>query len=199
MLQIINIRLKKYRAYLKVVSQEIKILSLKDINCIEELEETGETLEANAAQKALYVFNHYHYNCFADDTGLEIESLNGRPGVYSARYAGLAKSFDDNIFKVLEEMEGKTNRRACFRTVIAVVSNQQSAISSQQLAISYFEGRVDGTIITEKRGTNGFGYDPIFMPVGYNLTFAEMTSEQKNSLSHRYFAIEKLLKSGKII
>ena len=208
-----------------IVKDKIKILSLKDINCIEELEETGDTLEANALQKAMYVFEHYHYDCFADDTGLEIEALDGRPGVYSARYANLsskfkvqssmnkkAVSFEDNMRKVLEEMDGKTNRKACFRTVICLVSSLKSQVYSHNKFISKgahedaslsssfnFEGRVDGIIITEKRGTNGFGYDPIFMPDGYNLTFAEMTSAQKNSLSHRYFAIDNLLKSGKLI
>jgi XTP/dITP diphosphohydrolase len=186
-------------------SSGIKILSLKDINCTEELEESGETLEANALQKAVYVYQHYHYNCFADDTGLEIEALDGKPGVYSARYAGLNEngewrmengdiSFEDNIRKVLEEMDGKTNRKACFRTVICLVSSFKFQVSSL-----FFEGRIDGIIINEKRGTNGFGYDPIFMPDGYKMTFAEMTSEQKNSLSHRYLAIDNMLKSGIII
>lgn len=175
---------------IKSQKSKIKILSLKDINCIEDLEETGDTLEANASQKALYIFNHYHYNCFADDTGLEIDALNRKPGVYSARYARLGKNFNDNIFKVLKELDGVTNRKACFRTVISLI------IDSKE---EFFEGKVDGTITDEKRGTNGFGYDPIFIPYGYTKTFAEMTPELKNSLSHRYIAIDKMLKSINLI
>ena len=169
-----------------IVGDKIKILSLKDINCYEEIPETGSTIESNASEKAFYIFNKYHYNCFADDTGLEIEALDGRPGVYSARYAGENKSFEDNINKVLEELNGTSNRKACFRTIISLVID-----SKEQL----FEGRVDGIITTEKRGTKGFGYDPIFQPEGYNQTFAEMNAHEKNSLSHRYFAMDKMLKS----
>lgn len=170
-----------------IVSTKIKILSLKDIDCVEDIPETGETLEENALQKAKFIFNKYHINCFADDTGLEILALNGRPGVYSARYAGEAANFDDNIAKALSELNGITDRRACFRTVIALILDSKKY---------FFEGRVDGTILTQKKGMKGFGYDPVFRPEGYNESFAEMSSEQKNSISHRFFAIDKMIKSG---
>ncbi len=173
-----------------IVKDKINILSLKDINCYEELEETGETLEANASQKANYVYNNYHIDCFADDTGLEVFALDGKPGVYSARYAGESKSFDDNINKILEELKGIDNRRARFRTVVSLILDGK---------VHLFEGRVDGIITNEKRGTNGFGYDPVFMPDGFMQTFAEMTDEQKNNISHRYFAMDKMLNSGYII
>jgi XTP/dITP diphosphohydrolase len=166
---------------------KLQILSLKDIGCNEELEETGDTLEANASQKAFYIYNNYKINCFADDTGLEINTLNGKPGVYSARYAGSSKSFDDNINKVLEELNGISDRDACFRTVISLIIEGKEYL---------FEGRINGTIISEKRGSNGFGYDPVFIPDGHKRTFAEMTDDEKNSLSHRFIAMNKMIKSG---
>jgi XTP/dITP diphosphohydrolase len=171
----------------RIINNKIKILSLEDIKCFEEIPETGNTLDANALQKARFIYDKYNINCFADDTGLEIEALNGDPGVYSARYAGEAKSFDDNMNKVLDEMDGMSDRKACFRTVIALIIDGKESL---------FEGRVEGTILTLKQGTNGFGYDPIFKPSGYDLSFAQMNAEQKNSISHRFFAIDKMIKSG---
>ena len=127
--------------------------------------------------------DHYHVNCFADDTGLEIEALNGRPGVFSARYAGEGCSYQDNVLKVLEEMQGITNRRACFKTVVALILDDKQY---------FFEGRVDGVILTEQRGKDGFGYDPIFRPAGFRQTFAEMSAIAKNTISHRGRAMQQL-------
>ena len=137
-------------------------------------------------QKAQYVVDHYHIDCFADDTGLEIEALNGRPGVFSARYAGEHCSFEDNVRKVLAELEGVANRKACFKTVIALIMNGQNY---------HFEGRIDGVITTEPHGAEGFGYDPIFLPNGYTQTFAEMPADLKNSISHRGLAMQKLMET----
>ena len=158
--------------------------NLHDIGCEEEIPETADTLQGNALQKAQYVVDHFHANCFADDTGLEIEALNGRPGVYSARYAGEHCTYQDNVNKVLEEMQGMTNRKACFKTVVALILDGETYL---------FEGRVDGKIIETPRGTSGFGYDPVFMPDGYDQTFAEMGDELKNSISHRARAMQKLM------
>ena len=158
--------------------------NLHDIGCEEEIPETADTLQGNALQKAQYVVDHFHANCFADDTGLEIEALDGRPGVYSARYAGEHCTYQDNVNKVLEEMQGMTNRKACFKTVVALILDGETYL---------FEGRVDGKIIETPRGTSGFGYDPVFMPDGYNQTFAEMGDELKNSISHRARAMQKLM------
>lgn len=158
--------------------------NLHDIGCEEEIPETADTLQGNALQKAQYVVDHFHANCFADDTGLEIEALGGRPGVYSARYAGEHCTYQDNVNKVLEEMQGMTNRKACFKTVVALILNGETYL---------FEGRVDGKIIETPRGTSGFGYDPVFMPDGYDQTFAEMGDELKNSISHRARAMQKLM------
>ena len=166
-----------------ILNNSIFLKTLKDIGCSDDIPETGETLEENALQKARYINNKFGVNCFADDTGLEIEALNGEPGVYSARYAGESKSFDDNMNKVLEKLEGIANRNACFRTVIALIIDGNEFL---------FEGRVDGIIISEKKGVKGFGYDPIFLPGGYEKTFAEMTLEEKNRISHRALASEKL-------
>ena len=154
----------------QLMPEEIEILSLKDINCIEELPETSDTLEDNAAQKAFYVFDNYGYNCFADDTGLEIDALNGRPGVFSARYAGLECKAEDNIQKILEEMKGQINRDAVFRTIISLV------IDGNEFQ---FEGEVEGQIIPEKWGEMGFGYDPIFLADGHQKSFAQMNMEEK--------------------
>lgn len=169
----------------KILNQDglIRITGLEAIGCHEDLPETSETLEGNALQKALYVSRHYNYDCFADDTGLEIDALDGRPGVYSARYAGLQKNFDDNIHKVLTELEKVKNRKARFRTVVALVLGPEQFI---------FEGRVEGKIISEKRGTGGFGYDSIFVPDGFEKTFAEMDLDEKNKISHRAEATKKL-------
>ncbi|HSW67101.1 MAG TPA: RdgB/HAM1 family non-canonical purine NTP pyrophosphatase [Bacteroidales bacterium] len=162
-----------------------QILSLRDIGCYEEIPETSDTLEGNALLKARFVKELYNLNSFADDTGLEIEALGGRPGVYSARYAGNDKNFDQNISKVLGELHNETNRKGRFRTVFALMLDG---------AEYFFEGTIDGEIIRDRRGTGGFGYDSIFIPVGYSQTFAQMSLTMKNSISHRYQATEKLAK-----
>lgn len=167
-----------------LISDSIKILSLNDINCLEDIPETRETIEENAAQKALYVYEKYKSNCFADDTGLEIEALGGKPGVLSARYAGNTKSANDNMQKVLFEMKKMKNRKARFKTVISLI------INGNELK---FEGVVNGEILNEKKGDHGFGYDPIFLPDGYNKTFAEMDIDEKNKVSHRAIAVHKLV------
>ncbi len=158
--------------------------NLHDLGQTEEIPETADTLQGNALQKAQFVYDKYHLSCFADDTGLEVEALNGAPGVYSARYAGEHCSFADNVNKLLHEMQGKTNRRACFKTVVAIILDGEA---------HFFEGRVDGTIIESPRGGEGFGYDPVFVPDGFSETFAEMSAEQKNKISHRGRAMAKLI------
>lgn len=167
-----------------LVPSSIEIMSLKDINCNEELPETSDNLEDNAAQKAYYVFDNYGFNCFADDTGLEIDALDGRPGVYSARYAGEKCISEDNMQKVLSEMKGEDNRDACFRTIISLV------IDGKEFQ---FEGQVDGQIIPEKWGDKGFGYDPIFLPDGFEESYAQMSVQKKNEISHRGLAVKKLI------
>lgn len=149
-----------------------------------EIPETADTLDGNALQKAQWVFERTGMDCFADDTGLEVEALDGRPGVYSARYAGEHCTFADNVNKMLGEMSGKANRTACFRTCICLMGNGVPR---------YFEGRVDGEILNERHGDEGFGYDPIFLPEGYEESFAEMSLELKNSISHRGRAVRKLV------
>ncbi len=166
----------------KITANKIEILSLSDINCFEEIEETGTTLQENALIKARYIKNKYGYDCFADDTGLEVDSLNGQPGVYSSRYAGPHCNPHDNMNKLIAVLQGVDNRTAQFRTVIAAIID-----GSEHL----FEGVVEGKITQEKRGTNGFGYDPIFMPNGYNITFGEMSNQNKNTISHRAVAMSK--------
>ncbi len=173
----------KLREVSDILKDKIELLSLSDIHCNVDIPETSNTIPGNAKLKAQYVKEHYQLNCFADDTGLEIDALNGAPGVYSARYAGESKDSEENIQKVLKELEGKTNRKAQFRTVIALIYNEQEYL---------FEGIIKGEIIKEKRGNSGFGYDPIFIPEGYNDTFAEMGDEIKNKISHRAIAVEKL-------
>ena len=168
----------------QLMPKGIVILSLKDINCFEELPETSETLEDNAAQKAFYVFDNYGQNCFADDTGLEIDALDGKPGVYSARYAGLECKPEDNIQKILGEMKGEMNRDASFRTIISLV------IDGKEFQ---FEGEVEGQIIPEKWGEKGFGYDPIFLADGHEKSFAQMSMEEKGAISHRGIAVKKLI------
>ena len=168
----------------EIAASFILIKNLKDIGCFEEIPETADTLPGNALQKAHYVVEHFHVNCFADDTGLEVEALDGRPGVYSARYAGEHCSYQDNVDKLLREMKGKTNRKACFKTVIALILDGKEYL---------FEGRVDGQIIEDQRGMSGFGYDPVFLPDGFDRTFAEMSEEEKNSISHRGRAIRKMM------
>jgi len=167
-----------------LVPDGIEILSLKEINCNEELPETNPTLEGNALQKAKYIFDNYGFNCFADDTGLEIEALNGDPGVYSARYAGEDCKSEDNMRKVLEKLGEETNRTAKFRTVIALILDGNQTL---------FEGECFGDITKTKSGVEGFGYDPIFTPKGYDTTFAEMTKNEKGKISHRGKAVEKLV------
>ncbi|MDR0506011.1 MAG: non-canonical purine NTP diphosphatase [Dysgonamonadaceae bacterium] len=166
-----------------ILDNKFKLLSLKDIACMEDIPETADTIEGNALLKARYVAQKYGYNCFADDTGLEVPSLDNAPGVYSARYAGDSKDSNANIQKVLEELEGKSDYSARFRTVIALIINEKEYM---------FEGIVNGTLIKEKRGDAGFGYDPIFVPQGYNQTFAELGSDIKNKISHRSAAVNKL-------
>jgi len=167
-----------------LLGNEIKLLSLKEIGCFEEIPEDFETLKENAAQKARYVFDKYKINCFADDTGLEIEALNGEPGVYSARYAGEPCSFDDNMNKVLDKLKGIENRKACFKTVIALILEGKEY---------YFYGQINGEMLKEKTGSDGFGYDPIFKPEGYDSSFAQMSLDEKNKISHRARATEKLV------
>ena len=159
------------------------IISLKDFGFSEEIPETGETLEANALQKARFIHERFGKDCFSDDTGLEVEALGGEPGVYSARYAGENVSFDDNIDKLLKNMADKENRSARFRTVFALLLGGKEYI---------FEGEIKGQIIKEKRGSNGFGYDPVFMPDGFDKTFAELTIHEKNAISHRARALAKM-------
>lgn len=167
-----------------ILGQQIDVLSLKDINCHEDIPETAETLEGNALIKARFVYEHYHLDCFADDTGLEVEALNGAPGVYSARYAGgEGHDSEANMKKLLQEMQGKANRKARFRTVIAFIEGGDTHL---------FEGTVHGNITEEKQGDSGFGYDPIFRPDGFSETFAEMGNEAKNQISHRANAVKKL-------
>lgn len=174
-------KLKEIQALL---GNEFRLLSLMDIGCNEEIPEEQPTLEGNASQKAYFVFEKYGYNCFADDTGLEIEALNGEPGVYSARYAGEDKNADANMEKVLAKMAKINNRNARFRTVISLIINGEEKL---------FEGIVDGVILTEKRGDSGFGYDPIFQPEDYSVSFAEMELTAKNNISHRGRAVRKLV------
>ena len=162
----------------------IEILSLIDINCNEELPETNPTLQENALQKAKYVYQNYGFNCFADDTGLEIDALGGAPGVYSARYAGEDCSAEDNMKKVLDKLEGEKERSAKFRTVIALIIDGEETL---------FEGECKGSMTKTKSGVEGFGYDPIFTPEGYELTFAEMSKDEKGFISHRGKAVEKLV------
>jgi XTP/dITP diphosphohydrolase len=162
----------------------IEILSLESINCYEELPETSPTLEGNSLQKATFVLDHHNIPCFADDTGLEVDALNGEPGVYSARYAGIQKSSEDNIRLLLSKLQGIRNRKARFRTVITLVGLNDHPV--------LFEGVVKGTITESKKGEGGFGYDPVFQPEGFAKTFAEMDLNEKNQISHRAIAVQKL-------
>jgi len=174
-------KLAEVRAILK---DQFEVYSLAEINCFDDIPETADTLEGNAEQKASWVLEKYGYDCFADDSGLEIDALDGRPGVYSARYAGEDCSFDDNNKKVLKELEGIENRDAKFRTVICLKLNGETTL---------FSGEVEGEITKEYKGSKGFGYDPIFVPKGYSESYAEMGDELKNSMSHRYRATQKLV------
>lgn len=174
-------KLKEIKAMLK---DSITILSLRDIGCDDELPETSATLTGNALQKANYVFEKYGMACFADDTGLEIDALGGRPGVYSARFAGLNASYQENVEKVLTEMKGVENRNARFKTVIALITENEQKC---------FEGVIEGEITIETKGKGGFGYDPVFLPIGTGKTFAEMTEDEKNKISHRGRALIGLI------
>jgi XTP/dITP diphosphohydrolase len=167
-----------------ILNNRLDLLSLKDLNFNEHIPEEHSSLEENATGKALYIYNKYKIDCFADDTGLEIDALNGEPGVYSARYAGDQCNFENNINLVLRKMQGIKNRKARFRTIISLVEKGH---------IVNFEGSINGKIIKKKKGISGFGYDPIFQPDGYEQTFAEMTLDEKNKISHRAKAIEKLV------
>ena len=167
-----------------IIGDKVEILSLKDINCEADIPETAETLEGNAHLKAAYISEHYGLDCFADDTGLEVEALDGAPGVYSARYAGgEGHDAQANMLKLLHELEGKENRKAQFRTAISLILDGKEYL---------FEGVIKGEIIREKRGDSGFGYDPVFKPEGYERTFAELGNDIKNKISHRALAVQKL-------
>ncbi|WP_298108604.1 non-canonical purine NTP diphosphatase [uncultured Bacteroides sp.] len=168
-----------------LLGDKIELLSMKDIKCSADIPETETTLEGNALLKARYIYENYHINCFADDTGLEVEALNGAPGVYSARYAGEEHNSEANMKKLLHELEGVENRKAQFRTIFALIIEGKEYL---------FEGIVKGEIIKQRKGNAGFGYDPIFVPEGYTQTFAEMGSEEKNKISHRAKAVGKLCK-----
>ena len=177
-----------------ILGDSIEVLSLRDIGCDADIPETGTTLEENARQKAEYIWQHYHCDVFADDTGLEVDVLNGAPGVYSARYAGEGHDSEANMARLLRELGDNNNRRARFRTVIALIQKKDvcpcgcTSIKQEHL----FEGIVEGEITHEKSGVGGFGYDPIFMPEGYEKTFAELGEEIKNQISHRARATQKL-------
>lgn len=166
-----------------IVGDKIEILSLNDIDCYDDIPETADTFEGNALQKARYVKEKYGYDCFADDTGLRVVALNGEPGVYSARYAGEPANSERNIDKLLANLKGKTDRRASFITCIALTLEGKEHI---------FYGEIEGRIIDERRGSSGFGYDSVFVPAGYEETFAQMGEEQKNKISHRAKAVKKL-------
>jgi XTP/dITP diphosphohydrolase len=175
----------KLREIREILGSDFEIVSLSEIGCHEDIPETGDTLEENALQKAQFVCDKYHIGCFADDTGLEVEALDGQPGVHSARYAeGTDHDSEANMAKLLANLEDKSNRNARFRTIIVLLQPNAQPI--------YFEGRVDGQIATEKHGTEGFGYDPIFVPEGYDKSFAELGEEIKNTISHRARAVVKL-------
>ena len=182
-----------------ILGERFEIVSLQDIGCHEDIPETGETLQENALLKAKYVAEHYGLDCFADDTGLEVEALHGAPGVHSARYAeGTDHNSEANMQKLLHELQDKENRKARFRTVIALLQhpknqlkeNVENAFAAPE--IHYFEGHIDGIIAKEKRGNAGFGYDPLFIPNGYQQSFAELGETIKNHISHRAQAVEKL-------
>lgn len=174
----------KIKEISELIPASIILKGLSDINCNEDIPETADTIEGNAILKAQYIFNNYHLNCFADDSGLEVEALNGEPGVYSARYAGEPKNDENNIQKLLLKLKGNENRNAQFKTVIALILNGKKY---------QFEGIIRGKIIDEKRGSHGFGYDPVFIPEGYDRTFAEMEFLEKNRISHRAIAVKKLI------
>jgi len=174
----------KFREIKDIAGENIQLLSLGDIGFSGEIPEDYNSLEENAAQKAFFIYRRFNMNCFADDTGLEIEALNNEPGVFSARYAGENCTYEDNVDKVLLKLKGTDNRQAKFRTVIALALNGRKYL---------FEGEIKGIITLEKNGTNGFGYDPVFIPHGFEKTFAELSPEEKNQISHRTLALNKLV------
>ena len=174
----------KLKEIQSLIPKEIEIISLKEIGCNEDIPETGDTLEANAFQKAHYIKDNFNYDCFADDTGLEIDELNGDPGVYSARYAGPERNANANMNKVLNELKGKKNRKAQFRTAIALILKGEEHL---------FEGKVEGYISKDKQGNEGFGYDPIFIPENNIRSFAQMSMQEKGAISHRGRAVKKLV------
>ncbi len=176
--------LNKLKEVQSLIPQHIKLLSLEDIGCFEDVPETQHTIEGNAIQKAEYIKTHHGYDCFADDTGLEVEALNGEPGAYSARYAGEQRNADDNMDKLLNELKPHTNRQAQFKTVIALHLNGK---------LETFTGICEGDITVSRQGDNGFGYDPIFKAKGYKKTFAEISMEEKNSIGHRGKAVKQLV------
>lgn len=167
----------------EILAPHYQIISLAELNCFDDIAETATTLDGNAIIKAQYIFDKFGVDCFADDTGLEVEALNGEPGVYSARYAGEDQNAKANVAKLLHNMTDISNRKACFKTVIALLINGE---------ITLFEGRIDGTIASTPTGDTGFGYDPIFIPQGFSQSFAELGSDVKNSISHRALAVKKL-------
>lgn len=166
-----------------VLNDFAEVISLSDIGCYDDIPETGTTLEENAVLKAQFIHDRYDVDCFADDTGLEVDALDGAPGVYSARYAGEEQNAANNMEKLLKNLSGKKNRKARFKTVIALIKNNQTFC---------FEGQIEGRIIEKARGNAGFGYDPVFVPNGYVQTFAEMGADEKNRISHRAKAVKKL-------
>lgn len=174
----------KVREIAAILPKHIELVGLHDLNYNEEIDETGATLEENALIKAKHIYEKFNLNCFADDSGLEVEALNNEPGVYSARYAGNEKNDDANMNKLLANLSGQTNKKARFRTAISLIIDGKNFP---------FEGIISGQIINEKRGAEGFGYDPIFVPDGYTKTFAELSSEEKNQISHRAQAVKKLI------
>ncbi|MBW1296651.1 non-canonical purine NTP diphosphatase [Aquimarina litoralis] len=176
--------LNKLKEVQALLPDHIQLLGLSEIGCTEDIPETSDTIEGNAIQKAEYVKKHYGYDCFADDTGLEVKILNGDPGVYSARYAGETKDAQANMDKLLENLKDKNNREAQFKTVISLKIGEK---------LDTFTGICSGTITSEKKGKQGFGYDPIFLPDGYEKTFAELALSEKNLISHRARAIKKLI------
>ncbi|OSY87614.1 deoxyribonucleotide triphosphate pyrophosphatase [Tenacibaculum holothuriorum] len=182
--------LNKLAEVQKMLPKSIELLSLKDINCFDEIEETATSLEGNAQIKANYITEKFGYNCFADDTGLEVENLDGAPGVYSARYAGEPANAENNMQKLLTELGNSTNRKAQFRTSICLNLDDEQYL---------FDGICNGEILHQKQGEKGFGYDPIFQPNGFKKSFAQMTSEEKNVISHRGLAIQKLIEFLKSI
>ena len=176
--------LNKIAEISQILGDQFKIQSLNDIGCTLELPENQDTLEGNSLEKARYVFDNYRTSCFADDTGLEVEALDGDPGVLSARYAGLQKDSNDNIDLLLKNLLNEKNRDARFRTIITLITPE---------GVNQFEGKIEGQILTSRRGDQGFGYDPIFQPTGYSKSFAELSMKEKNKISHRALAFGKLV------